>query len=125
MNAQFSDRLYDIARQKPEGFTFNPLTNTFPTKGYVVAASATQDCFGKQGLYRIIKYCLNHAGYCIGGWKNEMGTMQFDASRVFFDIKDAIQAAIENGQRAIFDLYRGVEIMACDYSLFQSGTFAA
>ena len=58
----------------PEGFTFNPFTNRFPSSGYVVASAQTQDCFGKTGLFRVIKFCLTHRNYFVGGWKNEDGT---------------------------------------------------
>lgn len=125
MTEQIKARVVEIARQMPDGFTFNPFTNCFLSCGYVVASAQTQDCFGKSGLFRVIKFCLAHRNYCVGGWKNEDGSMQYDASLVYTDIQDAIHAAILNGQRAIFNLYTGQEIMACDYDKYASCTIAA
>lgn len=122
---QFKDKVQKIAQQKPEGFTFNPIMNTFPKKGYVVAASETQDCIGKSGLFKVIKYYMKHLDYCIGGWRNEDGTMQYDASKVYLDIEEAISAAIINGQRAIYNLYTGNVIMACDYHNYSCCAVAA
>lgn len=114
-----------IAQQMPDGFTFNLFTNRIVTRGYAVASVQTQDCFGKQGLFRVIKFCLSHSNYCVGGWKNEDGTMQYDASIIYTDIQDAISAAVLNSQRAIFNLYTGREIRSCDYYKYVSCAFAA
>ena len=122
---QIKARVAKIARQMPEGFTFNPFTGNCPSQGYVVASAQTQDCFGKSGLFRVIKFCLAHRNYCVGGWMNEDGSMQYDASMVYCNIQDAIKAARMNGQRAIFNLYTGRTIMACDYSKYASCTIAA
>ena len=46
--------------------------------------------------------------------------MLFDASMVYMNIEEAIQSALCNGQRAIFNLYTGQEIMASDYSSYVS-----
>ena len=122
---QFKNMLSRVALQKPEGFTFNPLMNCFPTKGYVVAASETQDCVGVAGLIKVIKFYLKHIDYCIGGWRNEEGIMQYDASKVYMNIDDAISAAVENGQRAIYNLFTGSVIMASDYHSYSSCSIAA
>ncbi len=104
-----------IAEQKPSGFTYSPRSNSFPQKGYVVASLKTQDCIGKRGLFRVIKFYIRNQNYCIGGWRNEDGTLQFDASMIYYSIEEAIKAAIDNKQRAIFSLSTGKEIMACDF----------
>ena len=74
----------------------------------------------KGGLFRVVKFYLSHRNYYIGGWKNEDGQMQFDASMVHMNIEEAIQSALCNGQRAIFNLYTGQEIMASAYSSYVS-----
>lgn len=114
---QIKKQISLISSQKPDGFTYNPYAKRFQSKGYVVASSQTQDCFGKSGLFRVIKFCLRHPDYCIGGWRNEDGIMQYDASRVFLNMEEAVRSAIDNEQRAIFNLYTGKVIMACDYSV--------
>ena len=122
---QIKTKTLRIAEQKPEGFTFDPFTGRVLSRGYVVASARTQDCFGKAGLHRVIKFCLAHRNYCVGGWKNEEGLMQFDASMVYDNIEDAINAAVSNGQRAIFNLYTGREITARDYRIFATCILAA
>ena len=112
---QIKEAVKSVMNMNPNGFTFNPIKNACEKKGYVVATLDTQDCIGKTGLFKVVKYYLSHPDYCIGGWMNEDGTMQFDASRVFFDIEEAIMNAIENEQRAIFNLYTGKVIMASEY----------
>ena len=113
--------LLRIAEMNPSGFAFNPSEGRLTTGGYVVATSMTQGCIGKGGLFRVVKFYLSHRNYYIGGWKNEDGQMQFDASMVYINIEEAIQSALCNGQRAIFNLYTtGQEIMASDYSSYVS-----
>ena len=121
----FINMLYKIAKQRPEGFTFNPIKNNFPTNGFVVATDKTQNCIGKVGLVKVILFYLSNYDYCIGGWRNEDGTMQFDASKVYLNVEDAINAARDNGQRAIYDLHSGKAIMACDYNNYTSCAIAA
>ena len=117
---QLKSTLLRIAEMNPSGFTFNPSIGRFTKRGYVVATSMTQDCIGKSGLFRVVKFYLCHRNYCIGGWRNEDGQMQFDASMVYLNIEEAIQSALCNGQRAIFNLYTGQKIMASDYSSYVS-----
>ena len=106
----------EIANNNPNGFTYNPTANKFQRTGYAVATLQTQDCIGKKGLYKVIKFCMKHPGYCIGGWRNEDGQMQYDATEVFFDRNEALSEAINNKQRAIFNLYTGCEILASEYT---------
>ena len=121
----FINMLYKIAKQRPEGFTFNPIKNNFPTNGFAVATDKTQDCIGKVGLVKVIMFYLSNYDYCIGGWRNEDGTMQFDASKVYLNVEDAINAALDNSQRAIFNLSTGEVIMASDYHNYSCCTMAA
>lgn len=122
---QIKETVKRIMNMNPNGFTFNPYKNSLMKSGYVVASLDTQDCIGEAGLYKVVKYCLSHRDYCIGDWKNEDGTMQFDASKVFDDIEEAIMNAIENEQRAIFNLYTKQVIMASEYNNYLSFGIAA
>ena len=107
-----------IANHCHQGFTFDFERGALATSGYVVATEDTQDCFGSAGLLNVISYCIMHPGFCIGGWRNEDGVMQYDASQVVMSIEEAISLAIENGQRAIFNLYTVREIRAYDYQRY-------
>lgn len=115
---QIKNKIAKTIELNPLGFTYNPQRGELAKKGYVVASLDTQDCFGKAGLFKVIKFYLRHLDYCIGGWRNEDGTMQFDASKVYMDIEEAIAAAIRNEQRAIFNLNTGKEIMADEYDRY-------
>ena len=112
------DKISSIAQAHPDGFTFNLFKGTLQNRGYAVAKKETQDSFGNKGLFNVLKYIKKNPKCCLGVWRNEEGTMQFDASMVYSDIKDAIRSAVENRQRAIFNLYTGKAIMAEDYSIY-------
>ena len=116
MIEQYKETLKRVIARRPNGFTFNLRSNSFPNSGYAVASAATQDCIGKSGLFRVLKYCMRHPQYCVGCWVNEDGEMQYDATMIYRDFSSAIAAAIANKQRAIFNLYTGREIMECDYN---------
>lgn len=66
----------------------------------------------------MISYCLMHPGFCIGGWRNEDGVMQFEASRVTYDLSEALSLAAKHNQRAIFDLISSRTIMADEYATY-------
>lgn len=110
--------IWNIAVRYPNGFTYNAHNGMLLNKGYAVAAAETQDCIGKKGLYKVLKFCLRHPNYYIGGWRNEDGEMQFDASMVYLDMNEAIDAAEMNCQRALYNLYTRKEIWACDFDKF-------
>lgn len=107
-----------IAVLNPEGFTFSPSEKRYPRKGYVVASGHTQDCIGRTGLFRVVKFYLQHTDYCIGGWRNEEGSMQYDASKVYDSLEEAVKAAIANQQRAFYNLYTNCEITSSEYFRF-------
>lgn len=107
-----------IALLNPKGFTFNPSAKRYPRKGYVVASKCTQGCIGRLGLFRVVKFYLKHPDHYIGGWRNEEGSMQYDASKVYYSMEEAVEAAINNKQRAFYNLYTNREISACDYFHF-------
>ena len=109
-----------IAQTKPEGFTLNlkdlHMTDLADLKAdpntvdvilkkftnYCVAYDETQNCFGEDGLKRVIAHAYSHAGY-VGGWK-EQGKYFFDSVRVVASEYNAIVDAIKEKQDAYFDL---------------------
>jgi fructokinase len=99
-----------IAEQNPDGFTVKIPDLTALKTGYVVACIETQNCFGDEGLRKVLKHALEHEGI-VGGWKNvENRLFYYDNSSVFDNLEDAIRFAIENKQIAFFDLTRQREI---------------
>ena len=115
---EIRNTICNIAARFPQGFTFDYKKGALATKGYVVATEDTQDCFGSIGLIKVIMYCIMNPGYCIGGWRNEDGVMQFDASRVTYDLSEALSLAAKHNQRAIFDLNSSRTIMADEYATY-------
>jgi len=95
-------KIYRIAKNNPDGFTFDLETKELVTSGIIVAYEATQNSFGILGLLK----CWSHAkenGNVVGGWGTGNG-LQFDSCRVFKDRKTAIEFGRLNNQIAIFDL---------------------
>jgi fructokinase len=93
-----------IAEQNPDGFTVKIPDLTDLKDGYIVAYLETQNCFGDEGLKKVLNHALQHEGI-VGGWKNrENRQYYFDSSKVFDNPEEAIRWGIENKQIAIFDL---------------------
>lgn len=99
-----------IAKANPYGFTYSLKTNSFVKYGFVVAFEETQNCFGLEGLQRVLEHASKHE-MIIGGWLNsENKEYYFDSCKVFKNRKAAIEFGIENKQIAIFDLTNLEEI---------------
>jgi fructokinase len=97
-------QILQIAAQNPYGFTFNCKTNSLVKYGIVVSYEETQNCFGENGLRKVIEHAMNHDSI-IGGWLNsENGHFYFDSCKVFTNLKEAIEFGRANKQIAIFDL---------------------
>lgn len=94
-----------VAAQNPEGFTFNLHTMNYQKSGYAVACKETQNSFGREGLAKVLAYCINNDVECVGGWyDSESGNYYFDATRIVKDREEAILLGRANDQLAIFDL---------------------
>ena len=97
------EKVLRIAEANPEGFTVE-LNGEAVTSGYCVAVAETQNCFGIEGLKKVLQYAEEH-GTAIGGWLNpENGQYYFDAVQVIADREEAITVGVENEQIAIFHL---------------------
>ena len=100
-------KILKIAKENPSGFTID-LELNFVSGGYAVANKETQDCFGVEGLKKVIEYAKKHNTY-IGGWLEE-GKFYFDASIVVQDKEEALRIGKENEQIAIYDFQTGLPI---------------
>lgn len=97
-------QIKQIAAQNPYGFTFSCKTKTLVKYGIVVSYQETQNCFGDEGLKKVIEHAMNHDNI-IGGWLNsENGHFYFDSCKLFTDLNEAIEFGKANKQIAIFDL---------------------
>lgn len=109
--ALLTEKVYQIAKNNPSGFTLNLNNLQLINKGFVSAYKETQNSFGLNGLKDVIKYALLIGASVIGGWYNsDNGQYYFDCSRVFSNLNDAAAFGIDNQQIAIFDLNNCNEI---------------
>lgn len=108
-----------IAAMSPEGFTVNAANLQPVSSGYAVALKRTQNSFGAEGLAKVanvieeLQASGNLSGHTLafGGWyDSESGLYYYDATVIFQDREEAIEAARANEQIAIFDLANLKEI---------------
>lgn len=108
-----------IAAMSPEGFTVNAANLQPVTTGYVVALKCTQNSFGAEGLAKVANVIeelqasgnLSGRTLALGGWyDSESGLYYYDATVIFQDRAEAIEAGRANEQIAIFDLANLEEI---------------
>lgn len=108
-----------IAALNPEGFTVNATTLQPVTTGYAVALKKTQNSFGVEGLAKVANVIeefkdsgnLNGRTLAFGGWyDSESGLYYYDATVIFANRAEAIEAGRANEQIAIFDLANLEEI---------------
>lgn len=103
----------------PEGFTVNAANLQPVTTGYAVALKKTQNSFAAEGLAKVANVIeelqasgnLNRRTLAFGGWyDSESGLYYYDATVIFHDREEAIEAGRANEQIAIFDLANLEEI---------------
>lgn len=108
-----------IAAMSPEGFTVNAATLQPVTTGFAVAMKQTQNSFGAEGLAKVANVIeelqasgnLDGRTLAFGGWyDSESGLYYYDATVIFQDRAEAIEAGRANDQIAIFDLANLEEI---------------
>lgn len=103
------DQAESIAMENPQGFTLEIKTFELITSGIIVAYAETQSSFGRRGLRKCLQHAIRNDGY-LGGWRNPDGKMQYDSCKVFRSLKKAKDFGRSQGQYAIFDLDRLIEI---------------
>ncbi len=108
-----------IAAINPDGFTVNAATLLPVTTGYAVALKRTQNSFGAEGLAKVANVIeelqaaseMNGRTLAFGGWyDSESGLYYYDATVIFQNRAEAIEAGRVNEQIAIFDLANLEEI---------------
>lgn len=108
-----------LAALNPEGFTVNAANLQPVTTGYAVALKQTQNSFGNEGLAKVANVIeelqasgnLDGRTLAFGGWyDSESGLYYYDATVIFEDRAEAIEAGRVNEQIAIFDLANMEEI---------------
>ena len=108
-----------IAALNPAGFTVNAATLQPVTSGFAVALKRTQNSFGAEGLAKVANVIeelqasneMNGRTLAFGGWyDSESGLYYYDATVIFENRAEAIEAGRANEQIAIFDLANLEEI---------------
>ena len=108
-----------IAAINPDGFTVNAANLQPVTTGFAVAMKQTQNSFGAEGLAKVANVIeelqasgnFNGRTLAFGGWyDSESGLYYYDATVIFQDRAEAIEAGRANDQIAIFDLANLEEI---------------
>ena len=108
-----------IAVMSPDGFTVNAANLQPVTTGFAVAMKQTQNSFGAEGLAKVANVIeelqasseMNGRTLAFGGWyDSESGLYYYDATVIFEDRAEAIEAGRANEQIAIFDLANLEEI---------------
>ncbi len=96
------EKLKEIAKENPAGFTVYLKDLSFVKEGWSVALKETQNSFGDEGLKKVIAVASEKTGI-VGGW-NEQGELWWDAVMIFDNEADATKAGMENEQIAIFHI---------------------
>lgn len=108
-----------IAAINPDGFTVDAATLLPVITGYAVALKRTQNSFGAEGLAKVANVIeelqasneMNGRTLAFGGWyDSESGLYYYDATVIFDDRAEVIEAGRVNEQIAIFDLANLEEI---------------
>ena len=104
------EAIKQIAKKNPEGFTVRIPSLEWVLEGYIAAYSETQNCFGDEGLMKVLKHAGTH-DKIVGGWLNkENKQFYFDSDKQFFSKEKAIEFGQKHKQIAIFDLQTFREI---------------
>lgn len=112
LNANVADKVWDYAKQRPDGFTLHLPTMTEPKTGIAVSYAETQGSHSRAALRRVVAHAESHDGY-VGGWYNAAdGLYYFDSTRLFPEdsLDRAIRFGKENGQKAVYILSSKEEI---------------
>jgi hypothetical protein len=77
------DQVWTYSQEHTGGFTIHIPDFKEPASGIMVAYAATQNSYGKESLYKVVRHAIEHEGY-VGGWLDkETGILYFDSSRLF------------------------------------------
>lgn len=99
------DRIFEIASQNPDGFTVYIPSLEHASRGWVIANSATQNCFGREGLMKVLDFAMKH-NRIVGGWMED-DQFYFDAPIIEPDEQKAIAMMVLHNQIAIYELHTG------------------
>lgn len=103
-------KVKEIAEANKEGFTLSILDFSSPKSGFCIAMNLTQNCFGDNGLKKVLEIAQKSTFY-IGGWFDEREKQfYYDCVMIEQDKETAIQLGRANEQIAIYNLNEKKEI---------------
>lgn len=101
--------IYEFGKTQEKGFTVDLNGNPVECEGFVVALRETQNSFEFDGLVKAYNVA-KEKGIYVGGWyEQDTGLYYFDACVIVETFNEAVIKAIEEGQRAFYDLKGGKE----------------
>lgn len=100
----YTEKLKEVAKNNPDGFTISLQNMKFTTDGTVSAYLDTQNSFNDQGLRAVIDHALDH-DMLVGGWYDSQGgKYYYDSVKVYLNKDKAIEFGFKQKQIAIFDI---------------------
>lgn len=105
------EAIHEIAQDNPNGFTVSleTLSLVSPSKGFSVALKETQNCFGDEGLKKVIQVAKKTNSKLVGGWKDGH-LFYYDAVLIVENLEEAKKLGVENEQLAIWDFEKSETI---------------
>ncbi len=100
------DSVWEYSLDNPDGFTVAIPSLETPTTGLAVGYYLGSENVGKESLTNVVKHSISNDKY-VGGWLDpDDGEYYFDSICIFKDgaYDDAYQFALDNQQRAYYDL---------------------
>ncbi|MFI3240067.1 MAG: hypothetical protein R3Y22_05705 [Bacteroidales bacterium] len=110
--ATIVDNLWEYSLENPDGFTVEIPDMVTVTNGFAVAYYIDFNNVGKESLTDIVNHALENNNI-VGGWLDtDDNVYYFDSIKIFDDSQQeqAEQFAIENQQKAYYDLTNQVTI---------------
>jgi hypothetical protein len=102
------ERIQEIASRKNR-FTYDIRGHCFVERGVVAAYRASENSDHFSDLPGVITHALAHEGI-LGSWLDPAdGKRYYDSCRVFSDEGTAFSFAQRQGQKAVYNLNRGIE----------------
>ncbi len=102
------ERLTELADRK-DRFTFDLRGNCQVYTGIVCAYRTREDEATPLELAMVVAHAFEHDGI-VGAWKDVHGRTIYDSCRLFTDHERALRFARAQGQRAVFNLNRHMDI---------------
>lgn len=99
--------------RKSAAGTISPILAVLKSATLALCCAATQNSHSREQLDKVVEHALRHDGYA-GGWLDrEAGLNYFDSNRLFPEdrLEEAVRFGRENGQRSVYVLSTGSDVV--------------